>query len=348
MTSQNCERKIGVNMKKIAIDAMGGENAPQAIVDAIIKVREELPNTEFILFGDKDKIRSCFKPDTKLDQIKVVNTTEVIEDSDEPVKAIRRKKDSSMVVAARYVKEGKADALFSMGNTGALLASGIFIIGRIKGVERPALMPTLPSAKNNSGFNIIDVGANAQSKPEYLVQWAKMAQYYAEKVCGISKPTVGLLNNGAESDKGDPLHLEAHKLLSEDSSINFIGNVEGNDLMEGKSDVVVTDGFTGNAVLKAIEGTAGVILKGLKSALLENGVMPKIGALLAKGGLTELKNRFDTARHGGAVLLGIDAPVVKTHGRSNERPIYYTLKQIDKMLDQDLIGQYRTFFKEEN
>jgi glycerol-3-phosphate acyltransferase PlsX len=331
-------------MKTIAIDAMGGENAPKAIVDAVLKAKPKLKDTKFVLFGDEEKINELIPTEQK-DRIDVIATSEVIVDSDEPVKAIRRKRDSSMVVAANYVKSGKADALFSLGNTGALLACGIFIIGRIKGVERPALMPTLPSAKSEDGFNIIDVGANAQSKPEYLVQWAQMANFYAQKIRNIKNPTVALLNNGAEDDKGDPLHQEAYKLLKA-TDLNFIGNAEGNDLMEGKADVIVTDGFTGNATLKAIEGTASVILRLLKDSLLNNGLRPKVGALLAKPGLTALKKRFDTARYGGAVLLGVNAPVVKTHGRSNIRPIYYTLLQIDKMLSQDLVGEYKKYFSE--
>ena len=329
-------------MKTIAIDAMGGENAPKAIVDAVLKAKPKLKDTKFVLFGDEEKINELIPTEQK-DRIDVIATSEIIVDSDEPVKAIRRKKNSSMVVAANYVKSGKADALFSLGNTGALLACGIFIIGRIKGVERPALMPTLPNAKSEDGFNIIDVGANAQSKPEYLVQWAQMANFYAQKIRNIKNPTVALLNNGAEDDKGDPLHQEAYKLLKA-TNLNFIGNAEGNDLMEGKADVIVTDGFTGNATLKAIEGTASVILRLLKDSLLNNGLRPKVGALLAKPGLTALKKRFDTARYGGAVLLGVNAPVVKTHGRSNIRPIYYTLLQIDKMLSQDLVGEYKKYF----
>ena len=331
-------------MKTIAIDAMGGENAPKAIVDAVLKAKSKLKDTKFVLFGDEEMINKIIPPEQK-DRIDVIATSEIIVDSDEPVKAIRRKKNSSMVVAANYVKSGKADALFSLGNTGALLACGIFIIGRIKGVERPALMPTLPNAKSEDGFNIIDVGANAQSKPEYLVQWAQMANFYAQKIRNIKNPTVALLNNGAEDDKGDPLHQEAYKLLKA-TDLNFIGNAEGNDLMEGKADVIVTDGFTGNATLKAIEGTASVILRLLKDSLLNNGLRPKVGALLAKPGLTALKKRFDTARYGGAVLLGVNAPVVKTHGRSNIRPIYYTLLQIDKMLSQDLVGEYKKYFSE--
>ncbi|MGQ5709414.1 phosphate acyltransferase PlsX [Lactobacillus sp. PSON] len=329
-------------MKKIAIDAMGGENAPKAVIDAVLKVRDELPDTKFILFGDKEELRKLLPVDKINSQLEVVPTTEIIDDEDEPVRAIRSKKNSSMVVAANYVKEGKADALFSMGNTGALLACGIFIIGRIKGIKRPGLMPTLPT-ENNHGFNIIDVGANAKSKPEYILQWAQMASYYAEKVRGVENPKVALLNNGSESDKGDELHQEAYKMLKE-SNLNFIGNIEGNEIMTGKADVVASDGFSGNIALKSVEGMSSVLLHSLKDSLLNNGMMTKLGALLIKKAIGDIRTKYDTAVHGGAVLMGINAPVVKTHGRSNERPIYYTLKQIDKILDEKLIDNFREEF----
>ena len=247
--------------------------------------------------------------------------------------------------AANFVKEGKADALLSLGNTGALLACGIFIIGRIKGIVRPGLMPTLPVQNSDDGFNMVDVGANAKSKPEYLLQWAEMASYYAEKIRGIKNPRVMLLNNGAESDKGDDVHQKAYELLKE-SNLNFLGNIEGNELLLGKADVVVTDGFTGNAVLKNIEGTSSVLLHLLKDSLLNGGVMTKLGALMVKGSLSSLKSKFDTAKYGGAVLLGVNAPVVKTHGRSNERPIYFTLKQVDKMVKEKLVADFRDEFAE--
>ncbi|MBU3828450.1 MAG: phosphate acyltransferase PlsX [Candidatus Lactobacillus pullistercoris] len=330
-------------MKKIAIDAMGGENAPQAIVDAILKVRSELPDTKFILFGDKEKIKQSIPADKINDQLEVVPTTEIINDEDEPVKAIRQKKDSSMVVAARYVKSGKADALFSMGNTGALLACGIFIIGRIKGITRPGLMPTLPVQNSDKGYNLIDVGANAQTKPEYILQWAEMAAFYAKEIRGIENPRVALLNNGSEDDKGDEVHQKAYELLK-NSDLNFIGNIEGNELMTGKTDVAAMDGFSGNIALKSIEGMASVLLHSLKDSLLNNGLMTKVGALLIKNAVNDLKNKYDTARYGGAVLMGINAPVVKTHGRSDYRPIYYTLKQIDKILDQNLIEDIKQKF----
>ncbi|AWN33621.1 MULTISPECIES: phosphate acyltransferase PlsX [Lactobacillus] len=328
-------------MKTIAIDAMGGEKAPEAVIKAVLRVKKELPHTQFILFGDQTKIKSLLGND--ISQIEIVNTTEVIKDEDEPVKAIRQKKDSSLVVAAQFVKQGKADALFSMGNTGAILASGIFIIGRIKGVARPGLMPTLPVKNSDDGFNMIDVGANAKSKPEYLLDWAKMASYYAEKVRGINNPRVGLLNNGAENDKGDDVHQKAYQLLL-DSKLNFIGNIEGNELLDGKADVIATDGFTGNAVLKNIEGTSGVLIHLLKNSLLNNGLFVKLGALMIKKALKGLVSKFDVDKYGGAVLLGVNAPVVKTHGRSGERAVYFTLKQVDKILQEKIIDEFKAEF----
>lgn len=328
-------------MKTIAIDAMGGEKAPEAVIKAVLRVKKELPHTQFVLFGDQTKIKSLLGND--ISQIEIVNTTEVIKDEDEPVKAIRQKKDSSLVVAAQFVKQGKADALFSMGNTGAILASGIFIIGRIKGVARPGLMPTLPVKNSDDGFNMIDVGANAKSKPEYLLDWAKMASYYAEKVRGINNPRVALLNNGAENDKGDDVHQKAYQLLL-DSKLNFIGNIEGNELLDGKADVIATDGFTGNAVLKNIEGTSGVLIHLLKDSLLNNGLFVKLGALMIKKALKGLVSKFDVDKYGGAVLLGVNAPVVKTHGRSGERAVYFTLKQVDKILQEKIIDEFKAEF----
>ena len=330
-------------MRTIAIDAMGGENAPEAIIEAVLKVKGEMPDTKFLLFGDKEQLRKLIPADQINDQLGVVSTTEIIEDEDEPVRAIRKKKDSSMVVAANYVKEGKADALLSLGNTGALLACGIFIIGRIKGIVRPGLMPTLPAQNSDDGFNMVDVGANAKSKPEYLLQWAQMASYYAEKIRGIENPRISLLNVGAESDKGDDVHQQAYQLLK-DSSLNFQGNIEGNELLLGNADVVVTDGFTGNAVLKNIEGTSSVLLHLLQDSLLNGGVMTKLGALMVRGSLSSLRSKFDTAKYGGAVLLGVNAPVVKTHGRSDVRPIYYTLKQVDKMIKENLVEDFKDEF----
>ena len=332
-------------MRTIAIDAMGGENAPEAIIQAVLRAKKELSKTKFVLFGDQKRIKELLGSDSS--HIEVVNTSEIILDEDEPVKAIRSKKDSSLVVAAQYVKQGKADALFSLGNTGAILACGIFIIGRIKGVARPGFMPTLPVKNSDDGFNMIDVGANAKSKPEYLLAWAKMASYYAEKVRGVKNPRVGLLNNGSESDKGDDVHQKAYQLLLE-SKVNFIGNIEGNELLDGKADVIATDGFTGNAVLKNIEGTSSVLIHLLKESLLNNGPFVKLGALMIKKALKGLVSKFDVDKYGGAVLLGVNAPVVKTHGRSGQRAVYFTIKQIDKILQEKIIDNFKAEFANES
>ncbi|MDO4912354.1 MAG: phosphate acyltransferase PlsX [Lactobacillus sp.] len=327
-------------MKKIAIDAMGGENAPQAIVEAALQALPELGDKELLLFGDEKQLKALVPSDKLGNGIEIIPTTEVILDEDEPVKAIRTKKDASMVVAARYVKEGKADALLSLGNTGALLSCGIFIIGRMKGVARPGLMPTLPALNSSTGFNMLDVGANAQSKPEYLVKWAQMANAYVEKIKGIDHPRVALLNNGAEYDKGDDLHKESYQLLKE-TDLNFIGNIEGNELLQGKADIVVTDGFTGNASLKTLEGTTRTLLSLLKSSLLENGIIAKLGALMIKNALQDMRSKFDVDVYGGAVLLGLEHPVVKGHGNSKKRTIYYTIKQVSDILDKDLIANFK-------
>lgn len=331
-------------MRTIAIDAMGGEHAPAAIVQAVWQAKAKLPQTKFVLFGQVDKIKACL-PGPLDQQVELVQASEVIKDEDEPVKSIRHKKDSSLVKAARYVKAGQADALLSLGNTGALLASGIFIIGRLKGVRRPALMPTLPATSERGRFHMIDVGANAEAKPEYLLQWARLAALYTQTIEHVKQPKIGLLNNGAESDKGDPLHQTAYQLLAK-SKLNFTGNIEGNELLLGKNDIVVSDGFSGNVALKAVEGGTTVLMKQIKSALVNNGLKTKLGAAMIKPALVKVLHKFSTARNGGAVLLGVAAPVVKTHGRSDAKPIYYTLLQLDRMLSEHLIQKFETELNE--
>ncbi len=238
--------------------------------------------------------------------------------------------------------------MMSAGNTGALLAAGLFVVGRIKGVDRPGLMSTLPT-RDGKGFDMLDLGANAENTPAHLLQYAILGSFYAKNVRGIAKPRVGLLNNGTEATKGDSLHKEAYDLLTQEASIHFVGNVEARDLMNGVADVVVTDGFTGNAVLKAIEGTAINLMGSLKSAIKSGGFKAKIGALFLKDSLYQLKDTMDYSSAGGAVLFGLKAPVVKSHGSSDERAIYYTIKQIRTMLETDVVNQLvETFTKEED
>ncbi|MEI5994185.1 phosphate acyltransferase PlsX [Candidatus Enterococcus mansonii] len=322
---------------KIAVDAMGGDHAPQAIVEGVMLAKQDFPDIEFLLYGKENEIKKYVTDETN---VTIIHTDEKINSDDEPVKAIRRKKTASMVLAAQAVKNGEADAIFSAGNTGALLAAGLFIVGRIKNVERPGLMSTLPViGQADGGFDMLDLGANADNKPEHLVQYAVLGSFYAEKVRAINNPRVALLNNGTEETKGSELTKKAFELLSEEKGINFIGNVEARDLLNGVADVVVTDGFTGNAVLKSIEGTAMNMMGLLKSSILAEGFKGKMGALLLKNALRGMKNEMDYSKHGGAVLFGLKAPVVKTHGSTGPEAVRYTIRQIHTMLKTEVVPQ---------
>lgn len=333
---------------RIAVDAMGGDYAPQAIVEGILLAEKDFPEMEFNLYGDENLIVPALGESYNKDKIKIIHTDEKISGTDEPVKAIRRKKNASMVLAARAVKDGKADALFSAGNTGALLAAGLLIIGRIKGIDRPGLMPVLPViGKNDQQFLLMDVGANADCKSENLHQFGILGSYYAEFVLGISSPRVALLNNGSEEGKGNELTKKSYPLLAEDTTINFVGNIEARELLSGESDVVITDGFTGNAVLKTIEGTALGIMQMLKKSILDGGIQTKIGGMMIKGALGEVKDTLDYAKHGGAVLFGLRAPVVKTHGSADKTAVYYTIKQIRKIISSNVIEDLVIHFEEE-
>lgn len=328
---------------KIAVDAMGGDNAPKAIVEGVMLAKKEFPEIEFQLYGKEAEIKKYVTDEKKLT---IIHTDEKINSDDEPVKAIRRKKNASMVLAAQAVKDGEADAIFSAGNTGALLAAGLFIVGRIKGIERPGLMSTMPVIGKDAGFDMLDLGANAENKPEHLLQYAVLGSFYAQNVRGIEKPRVGLLNNGTEETKGSELTKKAYELLANEPEINFIGNVEARELLNDAADVVVTDGFTGNAVLKTIEGTAMNLISLLKESILNSGVKGKLGALLLKDALRNLKNEMDYAKYGGAVLFGLKAPVIKTHGATGPEAVATTIRQIHAMLETDVVPQLVAHFEE--
>ena len=253
-----------------------------------------------------------------------------------------------MFISAKSVKDQEKDALYSAGNTGALLASGTLIIGRVKGIDRPGLLATMPvMADKQDAFNLLDVGANADSKPSNINQYATLGTYYARFVRGIDNPRVGLLNNGTEENKGNEVTKEAYKLLKQNEAINFIGNVESRELLNGIADVVVADGFTGNAVLKTIEGTALSMVKLIKDSILNNGLKAKMGGLLLKDSLSNLKDVLDYSKHGGAVLLGLKAPVVKTHGSATSEPVYQTLKQIREMLSSHVVEDLVKYYDKE-
>ena len=329
---------------RIAVDAMGGDNAPQAIVEGVMLAQKDFPDIEFQLYGKEAEIKKYV---TNEHNIKIIHTDEKIASDDEPVKAIRRKKQASMVLAAQAVKKGEADAIFSAGNTGALLAAGLFIIGRIKQVERPGLMTTLPVLGEDGGFDMLDLGANAENKAEHLLQYGILGSFYAKNVRGVAKPRVGLLNNGTEETKGSEVTKKAFELLSNEADIHFIGNVESRNLLNGVADVVVTDGFTGNAILKTIEGTALNIMSLLKQSIMDAGFKGKMGALLLKDALKGLKGEMDYAKYGGAVLFGLKAPVIKTHGSTGPDAVAATIRQIHTMLETDVVGKLVKKFEEE-
>lgn len=334
-------------MFKIAVDAMGGDDAPESVVSGIEQARDRLADVTFILFGQLDKVKPLVKND---ERITFVQADEVIAMAEEPVKSIRRKKQSSLVLAAKAVKDGEADALFSAGNTGALLTAGILIVGRIKGIDRPALMTVLPAVNGpHDAFVMMDVGANAENRASHLYQYGILGTFYAQNILGFDAPRVGLLNNGSEEDKGDSMHKEAHQLLrhgGEQGYINFVGNVESRELLQGPADVVVADGFSGNATLKAIEGTAVTVLRLMKHAILDSGLTAKLGGALLKPSLKGMQETLDYSKHGGAVVIGVNAPVVKAHGSAKPETIANTMVQIETMLKANLVPHVKEFVTE--
>lgn len=317
---------------KLAIDAMGGDHAPKEIVIGAMKAVDAFSDIHITLVGDETKIKEYL---TNPERISILHTTEVILGTDEPVRAVRRKKTASMVLAAQQVADGNADACISAGNTGALMAAGLFVVGRIEGIERPALTPTLPTI-GGEGFLLLDVGANVDAKPEHLLQYAIMGSIYCEKVRGTANPRVGLLNIGTEEKKGNDLTKAAFELLKK-ANLNFIGNVEARDLLDGAADVVVTDGFTGNMVLKTVEGTALSMFKMLKTTLMSS-VKSKLAAAVLKPEFKILKNTLDYSEYGGAGLFGIKAPVIKAHGSSNGQAIFSAIRQTREMVEKDVVG----------
>lgn len=312
---------------RLAIDAMGGDHAPKEIVLGAMDAIAQIKDLHIILVGDEHKIREHL---TNEKGISIVHTTEVITGDDEPVRAVRRKKDASLVLMAKEVKEGRADACISAGNTGALMSAGLFVVGRTKGIARPALSPTLPT-KDGKGFVLLDVGANVDATVNHLVQYAIMGSIYSEKVRSISNPTVGLLNVGTEDGKGNDLMRKTFTEL-EKAPINFIGNVEARDLLDGIADVVVTDGFSGNVALKTIEGTAMMVFSLLKDTFMSS-FKTKLAAGLVKKDLKALSEKLDYSEYGGAGLFGLASPVIKAHGSSNSRAIFNAIKQACYMVE---------------
>lgn len=322
---------------KIIVDAMGGDNAPQEIIKGALQAQKEL-GVEIILVGQKEAVEACLKAENAT-VAQIVDAREIITMDDDPSTATRRKKDSSMAVALKMLHDGEGDAVVSAGSTGALLTGATLTVKRIRGIRRAALAPVLPNG--GKGVMLIDCGANVECTPEYLLQFAYMGSFYCERMLGVFEPRVGLLSNGTEEHKGGKLQHETFELLKEANAqgrIRFIGNVEASQLLSGDVDVVVTDGFTGNILLKGIEGTTKFMLKQLKGMFLKN-LKNKLAALAIKGEFSGLKKSLDPNEVGGTAMLGISRPVIKAHGSSDARAVFNAIRQAKFFAESGIIDE---------
>ncbi len=318
----------------VALDAMGGDNAPGQIVKGAVDA-VNIDNGIFVyLVGRQELIKEELSKYTyNNEQIEVVDARDVIETGEAPVMAVRRKKDSSLVKALTMVKEKKADAFVSAGSSGAILVGGQVIVGRLKGVERPPMAPLIPTAKGVS--LIVDSGANVDSRATFLVQWAKMGSIYMENVLGIKNPKVAIVNVGVEEEKGNQLVKEAYPMLKECKDINFVGSIEARDIPNGNADVIVCDAFVGNVILKLYEGLGKTLIGKVKGAMMSS-LKTKIGALLIKGALKDTMKSFDATEYGGAPLIGLNGLVVKTHGNAKAKEIKNSLIQCKKFKESNI------------
>lgn len=324
---------------RVALDAMGGDNAPSEIIKGAVEAVNKRKDIQVVIVGKEDVIKSeLAKYSYDKEQIEIHHASEVIETAEPPVKAIRKKKDSSIVVAMNLVKKGEADAFVSAGSSGAVLVGGQVIVGRIKGVERPPLAPLLPTKK---GFSLlIDCGANVDARPSHLVQFAKMGSIYMEHVMGVRNPKVAIVNIGAEEEKGNALVKETFPMLKECPDINFTGSIEARNIPYGDADVIVCEAFAGNIILKLYEGVGSVLVDKLKEGMMKS-LRSKIGALLVKPALKETMKGFDASEYGGAPLLGLNGLVVKTHGNSKAREVCNSIIQCVTFKEQKINEKIR-------
>lgn len=333
-------------LTRVVLDAMGGDNSPYAMVEGAVNAVNEKDNIFVYLVGPEDKLNEeLLKYTYDKERIEVVHAPDEITCHDTPVNAIRQKKESSMVVGLRMVKEGKADGIVSSGNSGALLVGGQVLIGKMKGIERAPLAPILPTMDGVT--LLIDCGANVDAKPSNLVQFAKMGSIYMENVIGVKNPRVGIVNIGAEEEKGNALVKETFPLLKECKDINFIGSIEAREFPYGAADVVVTEAFVGNVMLKLTEGLAGGLIHKIKEGLTAT-PLSTVGALLVKPQLKKTMKTFDATEYGGAPLLGLNGLVVKIHGNASHKEVKNALFQVETFQRQDINGKIKEFLLQDS
>lgn len=327
---------------KLAVDGMGGDNSPSAVVEGCVQAVKEF-GVDILLTGPAEVIKSELdKHEYDKSKIHIIDAREVIDPNEHPVSAIRKKKDSSLSIALNLVKNKEADAVISAGSTGAFMAGALFIVGRIKGIDRPALAPIMPG--KNKSFMIIDCGANAECKPVNLFQFAMMGKVYMENIMKIVDPTIGLINIGSEEEKGNELTKAAYKILKR-SNMNFVGNVEPREISNGDVDVLVCDGFVGNTVLKMFEGVASNIFEILKTEIMSS-FKTKIGGILLKSVFKNFKKKFDYKEVGGAAFLGVDGICIKAHGSSDARAIKNAIRQAKNFYDNGVLPKIKSSIEE--
>ncbi|MFE4107556.1 phosphate acyltransferase PlsX [Almyronema epifaneia] len=334
---------MGLTQARIAIDAMGGDYAPAEVVSGAIRAAAEL-GVEILLVGDPEAIRASTPHPENLSQVEIVPAEGTIEMHEEPLSALRRKPQASINVAMELVKQGRADAVVSAGHSGAAMASSLLRLGRIKGIDRPAIGAVFPTVMADKSVLILDVGANVDCRPKFLEQFAVMGTVYSQYVLGVQEPRVGLLNIGEEPSKGNDLALRVHQALSDNPAVPFVGNAEGRDILSGDFDVVVCDGFVGNVLLKFAEAVGESILQILREELPQ-GVRGKLGTLVLKNNLRRIKQRVDHAEHGGGLLLGVAGIVVISHGSSQAPSIFNAVRLAKEAVDNRVLERIRAQYQ---
>lgn len=334
---------MGSTRARIAIDAMGGDHAPAEIITGALRAREEL-GVEVLLVGDPQQIEASMKQHSNLPQLEIIPSEGTIEMHEEPLTGLRRKPRASINVAMDLVKQKRADAVVSAGHSGAAMAAALLRLGRLKGIDRPAIGAVLPTMIAGKPVLILDVGANVDCRPKFLEQFAVMGTIYSQYVLGNTDPKVGLLNIGEEASKGDELALQAHQMLHDNPTIPFIGNAEGRDVLSGHFDVIVCDGFVGNVLLKFAEAVGEVALQILREELPQ-GLHGKVGTALLKPNLRRIKQRMDHAEHGGGLLLGVAGICIISHGSSQAPTIFNAVRLAKEAIDNQVLDRIQSQYQ---